>query len=251
MSEVAQNEPVESTPQEELTDLEQVNSVPEGADNEAIAVDAPEEPVKRADKRISQLTWEKHELERQKNAEIEALKQQLEQKQAAAPVVHGKPERKDFDYDDDLYIEALAEWKTQQAVKQFAETQAKQTQQQAEQQAAAAWSQKAQSYAMENPEYLELTQQRGNAVTSQAVANYLTSSDNGAKLHHELLDNFSELQRIQSLPEWQQGAELAKLELKTAQVKPKAQSKAPQPVAPVSTAKPAAKSGGSIFPTNW
>ena len=83
-----------------------------------------------------------------------------------------------------------------------------------------------------------------------AMESYIVSAESGPKLHHHLLNNAPELIRIQSLPEWAQGAELAKIEAKMNQVKQKAKSNAPDPVKPVSNGKqPApARRKSSIFP---
>lgn len=263
MSEVAQNEPVEPTPQEgevldqvndtELDTPEPLEGSTDETPNEDDAQAEAQKPAGRREKRISQLTFEKYELERQKNAEIEALKKQLEEKQNATPVAtEGKPTKAQFDYDDEAYFEALADWKAEQKVKAFAESQNKQQQTIQEQQLIETWTQKRSGYASEHPEYTELATQRGAAVTSPALAAYITASDIGPKLHHELLENFGELQRIQALPEWQQGAELAKLETKLTQVKPKQKSNAPEPVKPVSSSQSTSTSRtGVSLPTNW
>ena len=257
MTEVAQNELVEPTPQVETDDDHQDSEPLEGStdepseDDQAAEEDTPK-PAGRREKRISQLTFEKYELERQKNAEIEALRKQLEEKasQAQAPA-EGKPTRAQFDYDEDSYFEALADWKADQKVKTYAATQAQQAQSVQQQAAVTAWNSKRASYATEHPEYTDMLSQRGSAVTSNAVASYLTSSDIGPKLHHELLENFEQLQRIQSLPEWQQGAELAKLESKISQVKPKQKSNAPTPVRPVGSSSSTPAKAGVVLPTDW
>lgn len=259
MSEVAQNEPVEPTPQVE-SDEEQLEliedseplegSTDESQDDDDAQADT-QKPAGRREKRISQLTFEKYELERQKNAEIEALRKQLEEKAKAPASTEGKPTKAQFDYDDEAYFEALADWKADQRVKAFAESQAKQAQSIEEQQQVATWTQKRAGYAEEHPEYTQLATSRGAAVTSNALASFITASDIGPKLHHELLSNFDELQRIQALPEWKQGAELAKLELKLTQVKPKQKSNAPEPVKPVGSSSSAPVKTGVSLPTHW
>lgn len=262
MSEVAQEnqesqaEPTPLTESDEeqlalIDDSEQLESSTDDTEDEDQAAEEPK-PAGRRDKRISQLTFEKYELERQKNAEIETLRQQLEQKQVAAPAQQeGKPTRAQFDYDDDQYFEALADWKADQKVNAFAASQAKQQQTAAESQAVESWNKKRQGYASEHPEYLDITTKRGQAVTSNAVAAYLTSSEIGPKMHHELLENFEQLQRIQMLPEWQQGAELAKLETKLSKVKTKQKSSAPAPVSTVGSSNSAGPKKQQSMPSNW
>lgn len=263
MTEVAQNEPVEPTPQVEVEAVDQVNEQVETSEplegstdetpNEDNAHAEEEKPVGRRDKRINQLTFEKHELERQKNAEIEELKRKLDAQTApqTVQVSENKPTRAQFDYDEDAYIEAVADWRAEQKVKAYVETQSKQQQQLAEQQAVTVWNEKRSGYAAEHPEYLELTQQRGQAITSKAVAEFITASEVGPRLHHELLDNFAELQRIQTLPDVMVGAALAKLEAELTKVKPKQKSTAPKPVEPVTSTKSSVSNSSRTMPTNW
>jgi len=144
------------------------------------------------------------------------------------------------------------DWKVEQKVKGLESKFSASTKKTDEDAAAAKWQQNAQAYASEHPEYSQLVQTMGSAVQSQAVAGYLTSSEHGTKMHHHLLNNYAELARIQALPEWQQGAELAKIEAKMTQVKPKAKSAAPEPVKPLNTGGTTpAKKGSSPFPKNW
>ncbi len=261
MSEVAKIEPVEPTPQVEDEVIEPIEGqeaeapeLLEGSDETPNEDDAQAEtpkPAGRRDKRISQLTFEKYEVERTKNAEIEALKQQLTQQQVQPTATTEKPTLAQFDYDTDLHNEAVMDWKVDQKLSKYIATQDAKAQATQDSQAVTDWNQRSQGYAAENPGYLEVATQRGQAVTSQAVASYLSSSEIGPKLHHNLLDNFEDLQRIQSLPEWQQGAELAKLETKLSKVKPIQKSKAPTPVKPVgSNSSTPAKTGGAM-PSNW
>lgn len=203
-------------------------------------------------KRLNKLTWEKHELERTLKAEMDALKKQLNVAQTGAQVTVNKPALKDFDYDDDKHREALVAWEVDQRLKTI-QPQAVNPAETAQQQTFAEWNQKTAAYAAEHGDYAQLGAQMGNAVQSEAMAGYLMASERGPELHHKLLSNFSELNRIQQLPEWQQGAELAKLETKLTKVKTKQKSNAPDPVRPVATAtKPSSSGGGSSpFPTNW
>lgn len=265
MTEVAQNDPVEPTPHDEESTEKQlelsVDSESEllaGSDetqSEDNAQAETQKPVGRREKRISQLTFEKYELERQKNAEIEDLQRKLQAQAVQAPVVQtDKPTLASFDYDEEKFSEALTDWKVEQKFKALTEGQAKQQQQQAEQQAVTAWNEKRSGYAAANPGYLELSNQRGAAVTSNAVASFITASENGPKLHHSLLENFDELQRIQSLPDVMIGAELAKLESKLTNVKPIQKSNAPKPVRPVGSSASSASTparSASAMPTNW
>lgn len=215
----------------------------------------------RSEKRINQLIFEKYELQRQmdalkdENDQLRAHVKELQSGGGQQQVANGnqeqRPTRADFDYDEDAYIEGVAQWSAKQAVANFANQQSQQTSQVAEQEAVASWNKKRSKYVQDNPDYIDLVKERGQAVTSKALAEYITSSEVGVKLHHKLLDDFGELQRIQALPEWKIGAELAKLESKLTRRKPKERSNAPRPNEPVQSRSSGKSGGGVSLPTNW
>lgn len=245
------------TAPDEAIETEQANV--ETVESEGVEQPAPKDSFIPGDeltpevkKRLNKLTWEKHEQERTLKAEIADLQKKLNEAQAGVQVTANKPALKDFDYDDDKHREALVAWEVEQRLKEI-QPQAVSPADTAQQQAAQQWSQKTAAYAADHGDYVQLSAQMGNAVQSEAIASYLMTSDRGVEMHHKLLGNFSELNRIQQLPEWQQGAELTKLESKLAKVKTKQKSNAPEPVKPVATAtKPNSSNGSSSpFPINW
>lgn len=258
MTEQIAAEPVESAPQveettnaelanvevEETTELEQGAAPESGKTGEPFV--PPEEISDKVQKRINQLTWEKHEAERKWKAKYEQLEAQINQ-QAPAPTEAARPTLAQFDYDEDKYQEALIDFKVEQ---RMATTPAPEQPVQPDP-AAVQWAAKQGEYASGNAEYVQLATAMPNAVNSKAVEQFIIASEGGPKLHHHLLSNYAELSRIQSLPEWQQGAELAKLETTLNQVKPKAKSLAPEPVKPIVTGTPTAGSSSSPFPKSW
>ena len=238
VEEQANSEVVEAAPQEETPAIED-SFIPEEAMTPNIQ------------KRINKLTWEKHEAERQANARIAELEAQLKGQAPQVPTETLKPKLSDYDYDDEKYSEALVDWKVEQRLAKQAPTPAPQAQPDA---VAMEWASKQSAYAAEHADYVQMASTMANAIQSQAMQQYIVNSQNGPKLHHQLLNNVPELIRIQQLPEWAQGAELVKLESSMTKVKTKAPSKAPEPVKPVASGKPAAAkvkgfSGGKFFPT--
>jgi len=254
MSDLEQNaaEEVETAPQVESENTEELaNEVLEDDTNPAeMSEDStfiPDDKMTPGiQKRINKLTWEKHEAERQAAARIQELEQTIAQMKQSAPVENAKPKLSDFDYDDEAYTDALVEWKLSQ--KTASQPQTQQAQQPNPE--ALAWAQKQSAYASEHADYVQMAAAMGNAVSSKAVESYIVNSEVGPKLHHHLLNNVSELIRIQQLPEWQQGAELVKLESKLSQVKKKQPSKAPEPVTQEHTRKAAQtkKPSSKMFP---
>lgn len=217
------------------------------ADSESDSFIPKEELSKSVEKRINRLTWEMHEAKREsaaKDQKIADLERKLAEASTTAVVEEKAPTLADNDYDDEKYQASLALWAAKKAM-----TGNKPAQPEPAYQApiqpdpvAATFLQKRQKYAESNSEYIQLL---NNEMMAEAIPkgtgtySYILSAEEGPKLHHHLLNNPAELFRIQALPDWQQGAELAKIESKLNQVKAKKQSKAPEPVKPVSSGKPA------------
>lgn len=236
-----------ATPETETTQTLEADATSEG--DSFIPEDNLSEKVQ---KRINRLTWERHEAERIAAVEISSLKEQLAVAQTATPqAAEQPPTLKQFDYDDDKYQSAMIDYKVGQRLKEYSPAPAPQGV--APDPQVASFLQKQGNYSKENVEYTQMVRDPlyANAIPQgSAMESYILSAENGPKLHHHLLNNTPELIRIQSLPEWAQGAELAKIEAKTNQVKQKAKSNAPDPVKPVSNGKqPApARRKSSIFP---
>jgi len=264
MTEQLAAQEVETAPQEELeaapleqANSEEVNNEPEVAAEPATNEDPnyiPDaEMSDKVHKRINKLTFEKYELERQKNTEIADLHSEIAKlKVQPAQIPTASKSLSDFGYDEDKYLA----YKIDEGVKAAQPVQtAAPVVDVSQQQAAAQWANRQASYAAGNADYAGYAQTMASAVTSKAVESFIVNSEKGPEVHHNLLTNVNELMRIQLLPEWQQGAELAKIEggLTKAKVKQKQRSKAPEPVKPVTTGKPVntGSSGGSPFPSSW
>ena len=254
MTEQVDAKELDSSPEVEAQTEEQANSeaaeatIEQTGDNLA-AEDSfiPDEKMTdQVQKRINRLTWEKHQIEREKNAEIEALKAELAQaKSQANQAAPAKPKLSDFDYDDEAYADALADWKLAQRGESKPAPEVKASQPQIDP-VVQSWAVKQRDYAASNAEYVQLVSDPllSNAIPNgSGVEKYIVESEIGPKLHHHLLNHADDLIRIAALPEYKQGAELAKIESKLSQVKPKVKSNAPDPVTPVSNgSKPTGRS---------
>lgn len=96
-----------------------------GEEAETHSGDDPTAPRKNkgVGKRINELTREKHE-ERRRAEYAEQVARELQQQLAAvqkapAKVSTGKPTLEQFDYDQEAYFEALADWKAQERLTEF------------------------------------------------------------------------------------------------------------------------------------
>lgn len=258
MTEQLAAENVETAPQVDLPEEEQANSNDETTETLETVTDESEGDTFIAEdkltpamqKRINKLTWEKHEAERKAAARIQELEQQIQAKHQEQPSI--APTLAQFDYDDEKYQDAMIDYRVAQKLKE----QAPQPSAPAVDQVSASFLQRRQKYAEENTEYLQMATDpsMANAITpSTGMYNYIIAAENGPKLHHHLLNNASEVVRIQALPDWAQGAELAKIESKLSMAKQKAKSNAPTPVKPVanSTASSTGSNSPSPFPKSW
>ena len=248
MTEQAAANNVETAPQVDEAIEEQANSQVDPTDTpEAVAAEGegdtfiPEGQITDGvQKRINKLTWEKHEAERKAATKIQELEDQLKAANAAPVQSNKAPTLAESDYDDEAHQQKLAIWAAKQAQPTVAPAQPAP---QAVDPAVASFLQKRQKYAEENTDYTQMSTDplMANVIPQgSAMESYIIAAESGPKLHHHLLNNAPELIRIQSLPEWAQGAELAKIESKMNQVRPKAKSNAPEPVKPVSNGKPSA-----------
>lgn len=232
----AQEEVLDSSTETQADNLVEDTLEDEGLQVEQPASDstylASDEISDKVQKRINKLTFEKHETERQLNARIKELEEAAKANQVNQSV--DKPPRlQDFDFDEEKYQLAAVEYAVN---KKLAAQEQANTKQQTDvklQEDAAGFATQQQAYAANKPDYVELVSTMGQAVTSNAVTQFILSSDNGAKLHHELLKNFAKLAEIQNLPEWKQGAELARFESTLTKQKQTHKSKAPAPAAPL------------------
>lgn len=243
-------EEIEEVPTEETAVEEVEEEVEEAATEEEVEeveteeteeVEEEPEPPKQekaplpkgVQKRIDKITRQKYEAERQ----IQALQAELAKRQEPQPANTEKPTLEQFDYDDAAYIEALTDWKVQQALKQ---TQAQQTEAQKRAQQEKVYQdfeskrqatlvagvtkyEDFEEVAIENP-HLTITPQ---------MADIITDSEIGYEIAYYLGSNTAEADAIAGMHPLKQAAAIAKLETKLASKPAKKISKAPDPIKPV------------------
>lgn len=191
----------------------------------------PEKPD-RVQKRINQLTWEKHEAQR-KNAELEERLKALENRQpSAAEAVQGLEAPKFSDFDtDEAYAQALTNHNMQMFEKMQEQSQqhAEAARRQAErEQKVNSYQERMAAYVAEHDEALEAIT-GSNINVSPGVEQVLLDSDKGPELTHWLAENPAEAIRINQLPEVLAAKELGRIEATFDAVAPKKVSEAPPP----------------------
>lgn len=190
-------------------------------------------------RRIDKLTQDRKALE----AENEALKQKLAggTPAAAAAEPAAKPKPDDFtSYDD--YVEALSDWKVEQAeAKREAKRQAeegKRREQAAQAELVNAWKGRAEKFAETAPDFDDVLAAVKTPI-SQALYQTLLDSEHGPAIAYDLAKNPKEIERLNALSPIAAAREIGRLEaarVKAADATPTKQTKvtkAPEPISPV------------------
>lgn len=174
----------------------------------------------------------------------EALKNATASKQAqvdqAKPAAtEGKPNPDKFDTHAE-YVEALADWKTDQKLMERDRKLEQSKLQDAQAKANEAHSKRLKSFADKTPDFQETLENLEDVPSSPAVREIIISSENGPELLYELAKNPDEAKRIASLGPLAAAREMGKIEARLSSSKSsdskqdtKKISQAPKPLAPV------------------
>lgn len=167
-----------------------------------------------------------HDLEQQ----LQQIQQQIQPEQGQAYEA-GKPTLEQFDYDDAKFNEALLDWKLDQRdaqVRQREELQKKQA-------LVNDFKSKQTDYLLKNQDYADLANRAdySGVRISDELAQALMSSERGVEVHHHLLANPTELDRLNGQSGYGLARAVFALENKFSQPKPQV-SQAPEPINPVS-----------------
>lgn len=198
----------------------------------------PEKPRGGFQKRISELTREKHEAKREAQELRDLLSKALggQQKAEAAPEQSDEPRPEQFNKYED-YVTAKAEWKADQRIKtvlgDFAKQQSQQTREQSVQASYQALETRVLKQAKTDPEVGEAFEaiKTGAVEINPATAEYIREvSDDPGQLMKYLVNNEDEAARISRLNPIAAVKELAKAEARlSAKPKPKTSSAPPPP----------------------
>jgi hypothetical protein len=198
-------------------------------------------------KRIDELTRQRHEAER-RASELEQRLQQLQsgtQTSGQAPAT--KPDPRQFeDYGD--YVAALTKYEAAQMLSardqqqaQALQQQRQQLTQQAEQARAEAWTERQAAVRQALPDYDAVMSAAANVHVSQAVQEAILDSDRGPELAYHLAKNPQLAQQLSGMSARQVDREIGRLEERLARPAPPPVSKAPPPLKPLTGSGAAAK----------
>ena len=200
---------------------------------------AETKPKTSYQKRIDEITAlrreaEKREADAQRDRDYwreQALKNEPK-KEPEPEKVEGKPKLDDFSSYED-YTEALTDWKVTEALKGQSEAQ-KRAQAEAEKQSVVqSYRTRADSFSESHPDF-DAVVTNPRLPVSEAMAEAAFTSEKGPELLYYLGTNPEEAHRISQLPPYQAAMEMGRLEAKFTSQPARNQSRAPDPLDPIS-----------------
>lgn len=240
LSEAAEAPPAETTPESET-----------GEDDQD---DAPRKGRGGFQRRIDKLTRANYELQARLQAYEATGGQPAARQQEPEQATQHRPRPEQFD-DYDAYVEALADWKTEQKLEQriAMEQQAlvRYQQQQQEDTLTRTFQERAKAAAAKYPDFADVAFS-DEVPVSDAMRAVILESEAGPDLAYWLGSNPQEAERIAQLPAIAAARELGRIEASlaaAAQPKPQPRvTRAPEPIRPVTAA---AKTAPNILDDNF
>lgn len=206
--------------------------------------------------RINQLTRQKRELE-QRAIDAEARTRMLEERFGGNNETPKFPSLEEFDYDQDKYQSAVADFYTKQQqravqdhFRQQHQMEVQIAQQEAAKVAAEAFRARSDAFAEAHPDYREKVTNPAFA-PPQVVQQAILLDDNGPALAYHLASNQEAAARINSLPPELALMELGKISSRLSTPPKPKPTQTPQPVKPVSPAGSIEKDPGDMSPKEF
>ena len=226
--------PAESVPAKDVQNTGE-EATPAKTEGETVKEEVtPEQAAKREGRRFERKLDKAFRQRAEAQARADLLEKRLaELEKAQAPKApEGEPKLEQFDFDPEKYATAKAEFAKTQAAKEYETKQRTEAQQQAHQRLISGWEEKAERGA---DKYDDWQEKVGELKLTAPFIAALMEADNGDDIAHYLGSNPKEANRIAQLPALSQIREIGKLEAKllSEPVKPKAPSKAPAPITPL------------------
>lgn len=222
--------PAQEQPQNDQTQAEK----PEGGQEPAEKKEA-EQPKKGVQKRFDELTFKVHQAQREAAYWKERATQQSDPSKDAP-----KPARADF-ADDEAFVEALTDWKTDQKLNAHSQQTATERQHEAEARESATrfdlYQQRVNDSAEAMPDYHEVVG-KSDVPAAPHVLESILDSDQGPALAYHLAKNPDVAAQLNDMTPLQAAREIGRLEAQLAQPKAdptpeKRTTKAPAPINPV------------------
>ena len=207
----------------------------------------PEQAAKRDGRRFERKLDKAYRQRAEAQARADVLAKEIETLKAQSapkPAVEGEPKLEQFDYDPEKYAAAKSEFAKKQAEKEFQTKQQTEAQKQYRDKLIAGWDEKVDKV---EDKYDDWQEKVGTIQPNSPFTAAIFDADNGPDIAYYLGSHPKEAMRIAQLSPLSQVREIGKLEAKLAAepAKPKAPSKAPAPITPLTGAAPAITEGPS------
>ncbi len=229
----------ESAQAEEQEQLEAAASEEEeqGEAKEEQEEEQPKRPKKSAQKRIAELTAKYRHTEREVQELRRLLSEQGRTQEAQSVQQPQKPKRDQFD-DEDVYFEALADYRAEQKITEREQRQRQKSEQDRQQQQQQEFQKKVQSVNNTGidtfDDYDEVVIENSDLQISDSMAQSIIEMDQGHLVAYHLGKNPQKAEQIAQKSAYRQTIELTKLEDQLSQKSKKKTTKTPPPVNPVS-----------------
>lgn len=197
-------------------------------------VATPEQAAKREGRRFERKLDKAYRQRAEAQARAELLEKRLaDLEKPKAP--EGEPKLEQFDYDPEKYAAAKADFAKSQAAKDFEAKQKADVGKQAQQRLVSAWEEKAERGIDKYNDWNDIV---GDLIPGTALTDAIMDAENGEDVAHYLGRHPKEAERLAKLSALSQIREIGKLEAKllSEPEKPKAPSKAPAPITPLTGA---------------
>jgi len=224
------------------------NESPESETEETVETKGEtEEPRKKGgfQRRIDKLNAKNAQTQQ----ELEYWKQQAIKNASATkgeppkqepPQQTGKPKADDFGTHAE-FVEALADWKMEQKLRDRDQTQQKRELEREQTKTVQTYQEKLKSFSEKNPDFQDVISEVDHIPLSPSLRAILLNSENGPELSYLLAKNPQEFERISRLPPLDCAREVGKFEAKISSAKSTASTEerritnAPRPIDPVGT----------------
>lgn len=202
--------------------------------------------AKGVQKRINELTANWRNTERDRDHWRELALQKAQEKPVVPSAPQGKPTLEQFEFDQERYIDALAEWKLNEATKA---AEAKRKEDESKSAAAkrrAAFDERAAKYAADKADYHALISDPTLPVSQAMAEAILDADEDGPALLYHLAQNRDEAARIFNLPERQAALALGRIVAKLSAAPPVETPQITAAPKPVPVVKPTAPVDGGL-----
>lgn len=179
---------------------------------------------KRINRLNSKLSVAQQEADYWKQRYLSGAKDGQEKEVEKPPV---KPQKGDFD-SDDAYLEALADFKVEERLRESQSKAAAAQSQSTLQERAKQYDRKAAEFSATQPDWDEVMDEVADIPVSKAIRDLILESDNGPQLAYALAQNREEYERINALSPLAAARELGRIE--AGLTKGKTTTKAPPPM---------------------